>query len=670
MPDLNQTIGELGDALQGVITSSINDYKKSLIKAGMDASDAYMVSQLKAEKDLAKQREKNEKLIAEARKEKLLKIEKDIKALKDSSNKDDEEAAKKISKLKEEEANLRKKVAEDEKNAAEESLKKRKEAAKEETKEALSREQISKATSAALHSGVADLTSQINNIISSFGEYSGTISARLQGTNKDFNDIFNIISGAVGISPYVKQEDVIKKVDELVNLGIAYNVEERAFLGTISDKIATTFDAANGTLLRLIKIQQSDSTKARLGLEANLTQFLNEMFQDTSYLTSAADSIRSTIEELLANYDRDSSLALEYTVQKWLGSLEAVGLSENTLASIAQGINALGTGDISALSSNESLQRLIAMGASRVGLDYADILTRGITNNELNTLLESIVVYLQEISASNSQVVRSKYAELFGVTISDLTAIKNIDSQTLEAIKQQTLTYKAAEKEYSNQINSLSSRLMLAAQLDTAYQNVIYSITSNAAMNPVAYLALKAADLMDTFAGGIPITFVEAAGFGVDLHTSVADLTRMATMLGGAIGAIGNMFGAGGRALFTGNVWGSTEYTKRGTGFTGISAGSAESQVAYVGQSDTSVMRQQATKSNLEQAEEDAKVTGQKSDEGQELVDAITDYIKPDVRALLALLKSVKNDADQSLNVTVQRYGLTGYDFYNDSTGV
>nr|DAU00298.1 MAG TPA: hypothetical protein [Bacteriophage sp.] len=41
----------------------------------------------------------------------------------------------------------------------------------------------------------------------------------------------------------------------MVDLGINYNLEERAFLATISDKVATTFDAANGTLLRLIRLQ-------------------------------------------------------------------------------------------------------------------------------------------------------------------------------------------------------------------------------------------------------------------------------------------------------------------------------------------------------------------------------------------------------------------------------
>ena len=64
-----------------------------------------------------------------------------------------------------------------------------------------------------------------------------------------------LIRQNVGISPYVSQQKVLENMATMINEGILYNVEQRAFLQTIAKDIATTFDAANGTLLQLIRIQ-------------------------------------------------------------------------------------------------------------------------------------------------------------------------------------------------------------------------------------------------------------------------------------------------------------------------------------------------------------------------------------------------------------------------------
>ena len=44
-------------------------------------------------------------------------------------------------------------------------------------------------------------------------------------------------------STIIKSTVVLEKLTEAVNLGIAYNLEQRSFLAGISDKIATTFNA-------------------------------------------------------------------------------------------------------------------------------------------------------------------------------------------------------------------------------------------------------------------------------------------------------------------------------------------------------------------------------------------------------------------------------------------
>ena len=83
------------------------------------------------------------------------------------------------------------------------------------------------------------------------------------------------------MSPLLKREDIAKKVDQMVSQGIAFNVEQRAALDAMKDKIATTFDATNSTLLRLVRIQQQDTTAGRLGMESALTAFLNKTLRYT-----------------------------------------------------------------------------------------------------------------------------------------------------------------------------------------------------------------------------------------------------------------------------------------------------------------------------------------------------------------------------------------------------
>ena len=90
----------------------------------------------------------------------------------------------------------------------------------------------------------------------------------------------------------------------------------RAFLDTISEKIATTFEATDASLLKLVRIQQADSTAARLGMESALTAFLNNMYETTEYMTEAADSIRASIYEASALMTAEEATDFEYQVQK------------------------------------------------------------------------------------------------------------------------------------------------------------------------------------------------------------------------------------------------------------------------------------------------------------------------------------------------------------------
>ena len=124
------------------------------------------------------------------------------------------------------------------------------------------------------------------------------------------------ITQNVGVSPFVQQKDVVEKLKSLVGQGISFNVEQRAFLETIKDKIADTFEAADASLVKLVRIQQADSTAARLGMESALTSFLNNMYETTEYMQQAADSIRANIYEASALMEAEKATEFEYQVQK------------------------------------------------------------------------------------------------------------------------------------------------------------------------------------------------------------------------------------------------------------------------------------------------------------------------------------------------------------------
>lgn len=124
------------------------------------------------------------------------------------------------------------------------------------------------------------------------------------------------ITKNIAMSPFIKQADAVNNLKNLVSKGIAYNVEQRAFLDTISEKIATTFEATDASLVKLVRIQQADSTAARLGMEAALNEFLNNMYETTEYMQGIAEQVRGSIYEASALMTAEEATEFEYQVQK------------------------------------------------------------------------------------------------------------------------------------------------------------------------------------------------------------------------------------------------------------------------------------------------------------------------------------------------------------------
>lgn len=131
--------------------------------------------------------------------------------------------------------------------------------------------------------------------------------------------------------------------------GTSLNLEQRAFLATVASDIATTFNAFDSSLLRIIRLQQQDSTAARLGMEAVLTQQLNSMFQDTSYLQDLGKSVRAALLPAISLKGVEGGSEFEYIAQTYLGSLSSVGASDSLVTGLATALGQLGSGDITGL---------------------------------------------------------------------------------------------------------------------------------------------------------------------------------------------------------------------------------------------------------------------------------------------------------------------------------
>lgn len=508
--------------------------------------------------------------------------------------------------------------------------------------------------------GLSSLNNSIDTYLTQYSSYMGIWNTRLQGTDKTYSSITKLVDRAIGMNAYVTQSKVLEKLNTYVQEGIAYNVEQRAFLGTVSEKIAATFDAANGTLLQLIRIQQADSTAARLGMESTLTQLLNSMYSDTSYLNGLSDSVSAAILQANSQLSRDGSLSFEYSVQKWLGSMSSVGVSDSTIQSIAQGINSLATGDVNALSSNTSLQNLLVMAANSAGLDYSTLLTGGMNANTTNQLLQGLVTYLQSLAQTQNQVVKSQYANLFGVTISDLTSLLNLSTQDLNSIANNMLSYYNAIAETEYQLTQLSSRTSTAQKVENVLNNVMSSVGEGIANNVISYTTWLMTDLVEKATGGINIPTIGAFGNFIDLNATVTQLMKTGIVGISTLSKIGTILSGfskiGSLSL---DDWGATKTTGRGRGLdttisdlnTGIS--STTSQTAYIGNSSGSDMYS----SSITAAKEDAQSQFGGEEDTVNLDDLIKEDLVPDVKSILNELQ-IGNDYLNELKSIFSSFGF------------
>lgn len=392
---------------------------------------------------------------------------------------------------------------------------------------------------------------QLNKDGASAAKKRGPIDTNLQGSETNhktlgsyWESISNQISMGVGVSPFVRQEDIAAKVETLAGMGISYNIKQRAFLDTIKDKIATTFEAADGTLRKLIRVQQADSTAARLGMESALTSFLNSMYETSEFMHEAANEIRGSLYEATALMKAEQAAEYEYQVQKWTGSLFSVGF--NSAQKVAETLGKITAGDISGVTEG-GMSNLLIMAANEASIPIAEILEKGLTPDQTNRLMRSMVEYLAGIYAetNDSNVLAQQYAQVFGVTASDLKAAANLMNTGLDNIAEENkyakLSYAGMEKQLKQMSNSMIMRTSTAEFMQNIKDNFNYTMATTIANNPVLSGLNSMANMLNDLVGGIEIPFINVYGFGFDLNATVADLMNVAALSGTVLGGMGKM---------------------------------------------------------------------------------------------------------------------------------
>ena len=493
----------------------------------------------------------------------------------------------------------------------------------------------------AVKSSVNAVGSGVENYLGVYSQYMSGIATRLQGTGKEFRDITGAIRKGVGSSQYVSQVKVLENLSKLVEQGISFNVEQRAFLATVSDKIATTFDAFDSNLARIVRIQQADSTAARLGLESQLTKFLNSTFGDTSYLSQMFDTVSANVLSASATMGRDKSIAFEYTVQKWLGSLGAVGISESTIQQLAQGLGYLGSGDITSLAGNAALQNLLVMASARGGADYAGMLQGGLTASSANALLKNVVQLSQEIAGTNNRVLLSQYAQIFGMTVPDLIAITNLTAKDLKEISSNMLTYEQLYRETESQIKTLGSRMSVKERIDTMFENVMANVGEGIASSAGMYTTWLITDLVEKATGGIPIPTFGVMGSFIDLETTVTGLIKAGIVGISTIANIGSIFsGLSGANNLSLSKWGEGDIMRKGTGFTGLKTTgvtSTTSETMFIGSASESDIYAGSVGAAKEEAKE--TIAGEQGT-SRDLTEIIEDDVVTGINKIITILDS------------------------------
>lgn len=397
------------------------------------------------------------------------------------------------------------------------------------------------------------INSAYTKITAAADYYSGLVSkiqTRLIGSSNSFSSISDTLSKTFAVSPFFSMKSAMDKTAQFIDAGIAFNLELRSSMAVLSEKVANTFNAFDSSLIRLIKLQQQDSTQARLGMENILTEFLNKNFDDTQYLQSLSDTVSANLLEATGRMSRETATEFDLTVQKWLGAFSSIGVSDTFVTKLAGAIGQLASGDIQGLSGDTSTQALLVASANAAGLPYGDMLLKTPSKENINSLFEGILKVLGEIndSGSTSLVALNQYAKVFGLSVSDLTAsVKNLTQENFNSIKELNTSYDDMVQRVKDEstTSKLWGRTGGGELVKNLVDNMFLTAGRKLGTDAGSYLLWQGAGLMNQFLDGIT-TGVEVAPFGVGtkIDLTVGKITKAVTVAGALAAGMADIGGA------------------------------------------------------------------------------------------------------------------------------
>ena len=386
-----------------------------------------------------------------------------------------------------------------------------------------------------LSSGASALTSQIDASLTKYINAQQSLAAHLSGSNTSLSGVLNSLQSTLSASNVVRQERVFDNLGNLVKSGITYNVEQRAFLQTLAQDIDMVFNAQDGSLTQLIRLQNRDLSSNRMAIEYSLQKFLNQNYQTSEYIKAAFDSVSDSLLTAQSTMNARQAVDFEGTVQTWLGSMYSAGMNASTVNSLASALNALGSGDISNLGSG--ISNLVLMGAARAGLDYGALLNNGLDANTTDKLLASITSYMQEMGSNQSNVVRSQLGNLFGVNITDIIAANNMRS-----------TQGSVSSDIGSLLGDYGNFITFGTGLQNRIANMMWSFGTNVATNQSTLMAYEISKIISSSGLGQIIQDLgeNMIGSGAKMSGFLTSVAGIALSNAQLIPVIASMFGPGG----------------------------------------------------------------------------------------------------------------------------
>lgn len=315
-------------------------------------------------------------------------------------------------------------------------------------------------------------------LISTFEKYQTTFNVGLLGTGKSLQSTLKDLVEKTEKSATVKATQILKNMQELIKKGVVFNVEERAYLQQISQSIVNSFDAANDNLLRLIRLQQKDSTQNRLSMQFLVNNILASNYQDTSYMNESFKTVSRNLLQAQSQMNAQQAETFQFAVQKWLGALTSLGLSSQASSKLSQGLGYLGSGDISSLSGNSTLMTLLATGAAQSNLDISTLFLAGLTDQSVNQILAGITNYIKRIAQSSNQVVRSQFGRVYGFTQSDFRAFQNLQDSDIITLFSSGVTSSKLQDIFEKAAETIPRRLGRGTAMQNLIQNEFFKTSA------------------------------------------------------------------------------------------------------------------------------------------------------------------------------------------------